>query len=49
MSQEQPTPETQDHFQPKGTVLIMILFVATLIILWGSVYLTMLSQGATGR
>lgn len=49
MSQEQPTPEPQDQFHPRGTVLVMILFVATLIILWGTVYLTMLSQGATGR
>lgn len=47
MSQEQQSSETGEQFHPKGTVLVMVLFVVTLIILWGSIYLLMLSQGAT--
>jgi len=36
-----------DTFHPKGTMLIMILFLITIIVLWGSVYLILLSRGVT--
>ena len=41
------TQEPQEEFQPKGTALVLALFIVTLIILWGSVYLIMLSRGVT--
>lgn len=39
--------EPQDEFHPKGTALVLAIFVVTLILLWGSVYLIMLSRGVT--
>jgi hypothetical protein len=39
--------EPQEEFHPKGTALVLAIFVVTLILLWGSVYLIMLSQGVT--
>ncbi len=41
------TNEPQEEFHPKGTALVLAIFVVTLIILWGSVYLTMLARGMT--
>jgi len=41
------TQEPQEEFHPKGTALVLALFIVTLIILWGSVYLIMLSRGVT--
>ena len=32
---------------PQGTIAIMVIFVLLIIALWGSVYLTLLSRGAT--
>lgn len=37
-----------EHFKPVGTVFILAAFVLTIILLWGSVYLILLSRGATG-
>ena len=34
-------------FQPRGTLLILLLFLLALIVLWGSVYLILLSRGVT--
>lgn len=36
-----------DDFQPKGTLLLVFIFFLLLIILWGSVYLILLSRGVT--
>ena len=36
-----------EEFKPKGTLLILAIFVVTLILLWGSVYLILLSRGVT--
>lgn len=41
---EVPEPE---HFQPTGTLFLLGAFVATLILLWLSVYLILLARGAT--
>jgi hypothetical protein len=41
-----PTGEA-DSFQPKGTLLLVFIFFLLLIILWGSVYLILLSRGVT--
>ena len=44
-----PTPQSEEeHFKPVGTVFILAAFVLTIILLWGSVYLILLSRGATG-
>ena len=42
-SSKKPEPS----FQPKGTLLIMLLFLLAIIILWGSVYYILLSRGVT--
>ena len=36
-----------EEFQPKGTLLVMGIFVLTIILLWGSVYLILLERGIT--
>jgi hypothetical protein len=40
-------PGQGEEFHPKGTVLFIIVFAIMLIVLWGSVYLLLLSQGPT--
>ncbi len=35
------------NFEPKGTMALLLLFVLTIIILWGSVYLILLQRGVT--
>lgn len=40
-------PEVEEHFRPQGTIFILAVFVATLILLWGSVYVILLSRGVT--
>ena len=37
----------EEHFKPHGTVFILVLFVAALILLWLSVYVILLSRGVT--
>ena len=37
-----------EHFKPVGTVFILVMFVAALVLLWLSVYVILLSRGATG-
>ncbi len=39
------TPE--EHFRPIGTIAILAAFVLTLILLWLSVYVILLSRGVT--
>ncbi|MBO9367169.1 MAG: cytochrome c oxidase subunit 2A [Chloroflexi bacterium] len=39
--------KNQEEFQPKGTVAILVVFVITLIVLWGTIYLTLLQRGGT--
>ena len=34
-------------FEPKGTMVVLLIFVLTLILLWGSVYVILLSRGVT--
>jgi hypothetical protein len=36
-----------EEFEPKGTMIILAIFVITLILLWGSVYVILLSRGVT--
>ena len=44
---EQKNPDEIDEFKPRGTVAILIIFLITLIVLWGSVYMILLSRGVT--
>lgn len=37
----------EEHFKPVGTMFVLALFVLTIILLWGSVYLILLTRGAT--
>ena len=36
-----------EEFKPRGTLVVLGIFLLTLIILWGSVYLILLSRGVT--
>ena len=35
----------QNGFKPKGTIVVLAIFVLTLILLWGSVYWIMIDRG----
>ena len=37
----------EEHFKPTGTLFVLVLFVATIILLWASVYVILLSRGVT--
>jgi hypothetical protein len=37
----------EEHFKPVGTLFVLGLFVLTIILLWGSVYLILITRGAT--
>jgi hypothetical protein len=36
-----------EHFKPIGTVFLLGVFVATIILLWVSVYVILISRGVT--
>lgn len=39
--------QTPESFEPKGTLLVMAIFLVTLIVLWSSIYYILLSRGVT--
>lgn len=39
--------DPDEKFQPKGTLVVLGIFVLTIIVLWGSVYLILLQRGMT--
>ena len=47
MSTESNLPSQDEHFKPTGTIFLLVLFVATMILLWGSVYVILLARGVT--
>ncbi|HID35631.1 MAG TPA: cytochrome c oxidase subunit 2A [Anaerolineae bacterium] len=48
MSNKKLPDNGNEHFgHPKGTAIIMAIFLLLILILWGSVYLIMLSRGVT--
>ncbi|MDH5615446.1 MAG: cytochrome c oxidase subunit 2A [Acidimicrobiia bacterium] len=47
MADEQETEAGAEEFRPRGTVAILVMFVLAIIILWGSVYVILLSRGVT--
>ena len=44
---EPQQPEEDGQFHPKGTIVVLILFMIVLIALWASVYFILLSRGVT--
>ncbi len=45
-----PSPadgEAHEHFKPVGTLFILVMFVAALVLLWASVYVILISRGVT--
>jgi len=42
-----PGDESEEHFRPTGTVFVLVMFVAALVLLWLSVYVILLSRGVT--
>ena len=47
VSSRDSSAESEEHFRPVGTIFILVLFVAALILLWLSVYVILLSRGVT--
>ncbi len=47
VADEQADGQEEEHFKPTGTVFILAVFVATIILLWASVYVILLSRGVT--
>jgi hypothetical protein len=39
--------DPNDDFSPRGTMVLLLIFVVTIILMWGSVYLILLSRGVT--
>lgn len=39
--------QEEEEFKPRGTIVILILYMLVLIGLWGSVYLILLQRGMT--
>ncbi len=39
--------DPNEEFKPRGTMVILVIFMITIIILWGSVYFILLERGAT--
>jgi hypothetical protein len=44
---DQKKSDELDDFRPRGTIALLIIFLITLIVLWGSVYMILLSRGVT--
>lgn len=44
---DEPDEIDDEHFKPTGTLFVLVLFVATIILLWASVYVILLSRGVT--
>ncbi len=39
--------ETLDEFKPRGTIALAVAFVALMMLMWFSIYIILLSRGAT--
>ena len=39
--------DESEHFKPSGTIFLLTIFVAVIILLWASVYVILLSRGVT--
>lgn len=36
-----------EEFQPNGTIAILVIFVITLVVIWGTIYMILLGRGGT--
>ncbi len=45
MAKKEPNDIQKSH--PKGTMLVLLIFLILIVVLWGSVYLILLSRGVT--
>ncbi|MCX6058286.1 MAG: cytochrome c oxidase subunit 2A [Chloroflexi bacterium] len=39
--------ENNDEFRPNGTIAILVIFVITTILIWGTIYMILISRGST--
>jgi hypothetical protein len=39
--------QTHEEFEPRGTWVIVLIFVALLVVIWGSIYWMLLQYGPT--
>lgn len=47
MSDQSVDAAFEEEFKPRGTIAIVAMFVATLILLWLSIYLILIARGVT--
>lgn len=47
MTEEAVPTGADEDFKPRGTVAIVALFAATLVLLWLSIYLILIARGVT--
>ena len=47
MTEEGVPIGAEEDFKPRGTVAIVALFAATLVLLWLSIYLILIARGVT--
>ncbi len=47
MSDSHVDPAPEEEFVPRGTIAVVALFVATLVLLWLSIYLILIARGVT--
>lgn len=47
VSEEETGAVEEEHFRPVGTLFVLAVFVLTMILLWASVYVILLSRGVT--
>lgn len=36
-----------EEFHPTGTIAVLIIFVITLVLIWGTIYMILLGRGGT--
>lgn len=37
----------KEEFRPNGTIAILVIFVITLVLIWGTIYMILLGRGGT--
>ena len=47
MSDSRVDATTEEDFTPRGTIAVVGLFVASLVLLWMSIYLILIARGVT--
>ncbi len=47
MDKEEQDLQTEEEFNPRGTIVVLIIFLITMIALWGYIYLLLIQRGVT--